>query len=79
MAILGSIIFAFVCIKRRDLVSWLFAYIAGALSEIFRLISQEDYDINYLIGLGFSTFTLLLIIFAVSNEYYRTFHKTSKI
>lgn len=79
MAILGTIIFAFVCLKRRDLVSWLFAYIAGALSEIFRLISQEDYDINYLISLGFSTFTLLLIIFAVSNEYYRTFHKTSKV
>lgn len=77
MAILGTLIFAFVCLKRRDLITWLFAYIAGALSEIFRLISLEDYDIPYLIGLGFSTLTLLLIIFAVSNEYYRTFRKTS--
>ena len=77
MAILGTIIFAFVCFKRRDLVSWLFAYITGSLSEIFRLISQVDYDVSYIIGLGFSTLTLVLIIFAVSNEYYRTFHRIS--
>ena len=73
MFILGTILFAEVCFKRRDLFSWLFAFIAGSISEFFRLISQEDYDIYYITGLSFSTLTLLLIIVAVSHEYYTTF------
>ncbi|MBY8991494.1 MAG: HAMP domain-containing histidine kinase [Candidatus Lokiarchaeota archaeon] len=73
MFILGTILFAGVCFKRRDLFSWLFAFIAGSISEFFRLISQEDYDIYYITGLSFSTLTLLLIIVAVSHEYYTTF------
>lgn len=77
LIILGTIIFAGVCFKRRDLFSWLFAFIAGSISEFFRLISQEDYDIYYLTGLVFSTITLLLIIIAVSHEYYRTFMRPS--
>ncbi len=79
MILIGTIIFAFVCIKRRDLVSWLPAYIAGSLSEIFRLVSRIDYDLYYLIGLVFSSLTLLLMIIAVSHEYYTTFYKKSKL
>jgi hypothetical protein len=78
MFIIGTIIFAFVCIKRRDLIAWLPAYIAGSLSEIFRLISIVDYDVYYLIGLGFSSLTLLLMITAVYREYYATFYKSVK-
>ena len=78
MFILGTIIFAGVCFKRRDLFSWLFAFIAGSISEFFRLISQEDYDIYYITGLSFSTLTLLLIIIAVSHEYYNTFLRPVK-
>ncbi len=79
MFIIGAIIFAFVCIKRRDLISWLPAYIAGSLSELLRLISEVDYDIYYLIGLGFSSLTLVLMIIAVSHEYYTTFYRKSKL
>ncbi|MFX0038266.1 MAG: sensor histidine kinase [Promethearchaeota archaeon] len=78
MFIIGTIIFAFVCSRRRDLISWLPAYIVGSLSEIFRLISEVNYDVYYLIGLGFSSLTLILMILAVSREYYTTFHKTTK-
>ncbi|MFX0034407.1 MAG: sensor histidine kinase [Candidatus Hermodarchaeota archaeon] len=78
MFIFAALVFTVVCSKRRDLISWLFAYIAGSISEIFRLISQEDYDVPYLIGLVFSTLTLLLIIFAVSREYYQTFYQSLK-
>jgi signal transduction histidine kinase len=70
--------FAGVCFKRRDLFSWLFAFIAGSFSEFFRLISQEDYDAQYIVGLSFSTLTLLLIILAVSQEYYNTFLRSNK-
>lgn len=77
--IIGVLIFAFVCIKRRDLVSWLPAYIAGALSEIFRLISEIDYNIYYIIGLVFSSLTVLLMIVAVYHEYYLTFYKSPKL
>lgn len=77
--IIGAIIFGFVCIKRRDLVSWLPAYIAGSLSEIFRLISELDYDIYYIIGLFFSSLTVLLMIVAVSHEYFLTFYKSPKL
>jgi signal transduction histidine kinase len=73
MFIIGAIIFTSVCIKRRDLISWLPAYIAGSLSEILRLISELDYDVYYLIGLGFSSLTLIFMIIAVSHEYYTTF------
>jgi signal transduction histidine kinase len=78
LIILGTIIFAGVCFKRRDLFSWFFAFIAGSTSEFFRLISHEDYDTFYIIGLAFSTFTLLLIIVAVSHEYYTTFIRLKK-
>ncbi|MFW9823503.1 MAG: sensor histidine kinase, partial [Candidatus Thorarchaeota archaeon] len=64
--------------KRRDLFSWLFAFIAGSISEFLRLISQEDYDIFYLTGLIFSSLTLFLIIVAVSYEYYNTFKRPFK-
>jgi len=78
--ILGTIIFAAVCFKRRDLFSWLFSFIAASISEFFRLISQEDYDIYEITGLGFSTLTLFLIIVAVSHEYYTTFmHPTKSV
>jgi signal transduction histidine kinase len=73
MIILGTIIFAGVCFKRRDLISWLFAFIAGSGAELFRLISQEDYDLYALIGLGFSSLTLFLIILAVIKDYYNNF------
>jgi len=79
LIIIGTIIFAFVCIRRRDLISWLPAYLAGSLSEIFRLISQVDYDAYYLVGLSFSTLTLLLMIIAISHEYYITFYKKTKL
>ena len=79
LIIIGTTFFAFVCIKRRDLVSWLPAYIAASLSEIFRLISQVDYDTYYLISLSFSTLTLLFMIIAISHEYYTTFYKKSKL
>jgi signal transduction histidine kinase len=76
--ILGTIIFAVVCFRRRDLVSWLFAFIAGSISEFLRLISQEVNDPYYLTGLTFSTLTLLLIIIAISHEYYSTFIRPIK-
>jgi signal transduction histidine kinase len=76
--IIGALIFIFVSIKRRDLISWLPAYIAGSLSELFRLISPVDYDLFYLIGLGFSSLTVLLMITTVYREYYITFYKSPK-
>ncbi len=78
MFILATIIFAVVCFRRRDLISWLFAYVASSISETFRLISQETNDVFYLTSLTFSTLTLILIIIAVSHEYYQTFYRSSK-
>lgn len=76
--ILATLIFASVCFKRRDLFSWLFAYISAALSEVFRLFSQEQYDTLELISITFSALCVLLFIIAVSKEYYQTFSKTTK-
>jgi len=74
----ATLIFAWVCLKRRDLFSWLFAYISTTLSEGFRLFSQEQYDTFEAISISFSALSVTLFIIAVSHEYYRTFSKTAK-
>ena len=76
--ILATLIFARVSFKRRELLSWLFAYISATLSEIFRLFSQEQYDNFEVISITFSALSVLLFIFAVSYEYYQTFSTTNK-
>jgi signal transduction histidine kinase len=76
--ILATLIFTIVCFKRRDLFSWLSAYIASTLSEIFRLLSQAQYDAFEVISIAFSALTVLLFIIAVSYEYYQTFSKSNK-
>ncbi|MFX1417534.1 MAG: sensor histidine kinase [Promethearchaeota archaeon] len=74
---IATLILAWVCIKRRDLFSWLLAYISAISSEIFRLLSQEQYDSLEIIGIIFSALSVLTFIIAVSYEYYRTFSKTT--
>ena len=76
---LATLIFAWVCFKRRDLFSWLTAYISGTLSEVFRLFSQEQYDTFEVISITFSALSVLLLIIAVAHEYYETFAKKYKI
>ena len=76
---LATVIFARVCFERKDLLSWLFAYISATLSEIFRLFSQEQYDTFEIISYTFSALSVLLFIIAVSYEYYQTFSKTNKL
>jgi len=76
---IATLIFARVSLKRRDLISWLFAYISVTLSEVFRLLSQELYDTLEIISIGFSALSVISFIIAVSYEYYRTFSKTAKI
>ncbi|MFW9940931.1 MAG: sensor histidine kinase [Candidatus Thorarchaeota archaeon] len=75
---IATLIFAWVCFKRKSLFSWLSAYISATLSEVFRLFSQEQYDTTETISISFSALTVLLFVIAVSHEYYRTFSKTSK-
>lgn len=75
---IATLIFAWVCLKRSDLFSWLFAYISATLSEGFRLFSQEQNDTSEIISISFSALTVFLFIIAVSHEYYRTFSKASK-
>ncbi len=77
--ILATLIFASVCFKRRDLFSWLFAYISATLSEVFRLFSQEQYDSLELVAITFSALSVLIFIIAVSKEYFQTFSKTTKV
>lgn len=77
--ILATLIFASVCFKRRDLFSWLLAYILATMSELFRLFSQVQYDTFELISIIFSALGVLTFIIAVSQEYYQTFSKTTII
>jgi len=76
--ILATLIFAIVCLKRRDLFSWLIAYISSSLSEVFRLFSQAQYDTFEVISISFSALTVISFIIAVSYEYYQTFSIKSK-
>ena len=76
--ILATLIFASVCFKRRELFSWLLAYISATLSEVFRLFSQEQYDTLELVAITFSALSLLVFIIAVSQEYYQTFSNPTK-
>ena len=76
--ILATLIFANVCFKRRELFSWLLAYISATLSEVFRLFSQEQYDTLELVAITFSALSLLVFIIAVSQEYYQTFSNPTK-
>ena len=64
--------------RRRDLVLWLYGYFAATISQVFRLFILEPYDSNELISLSFSALSLILIIIAVSKEYFQTFSKKSE-
>ncbi|MHA2281020.1 MAG: sensor histidine kinase [Promethearchaeota archaeon] len=75
----ATLIFALVSFKRRELISWLFAYISATFSEVFRLFSQEQYDVLEIISIGFSALSVLVFIIAVSHEYYTTFSKRAKL
>ncbi|MFX1503304.1 MAG: hypothetical protein ACFFDH_20245, partial [Promethearchaeota archaeon] len=77
--ILATFILAKVCITRRDLFSWLLAYIAASISEVFRLLSKVRYDFLELISITFSALTVLIFMIAIAKEYYQTFSKKSKI
>ena len=79
VVILATLIFAWVCFKRRDLIPWLFAYISASLSEVFRLFSQALYDSFEIISILLSALTVLIFIIAVSYEYYQTFSKRAMI
>jgi len=76
--IVATIILGWVCRKRRDLFSWLYAYIATTLSQIFRVISKDPLDNFDLIAISLSTLSMILIIIAVSVEYYKTFYSPGK-
>ncbi|KKK44408.1 MAG: Signal transduction histidine kinase [Candidatus Lokiarchaeum sp. GC14_75] len=76
--IVATVILGWVCSKRRDLFSWLYAYIATTLSQIFRVISIDPFDTFELISISFSTLSMVLIIIAVSVEYYKTFYRPDK-
>lgn len=78
VVILATLLFAGVSIKRRNLIPWLYAYIAASISEVFRLFSQELYDTFEIISMSFSALSLIIFIFAVSLEYYRTFSREIK-
>jgi len=77
--ILATLIFAWVCFKRRDLIPWLLAYISVSLSEVFRLFSQALYDAPEMISILFSAMSVTIFIIAVSHEYYQTFSKSVKM
>ena len=77
--ILATLILAWVCFKRRDLIPWLIAYISASLSEVFRLFSQATYDSFEIISILFSAVSVMTFIGAVSYEYYQTFSKGAKI
>ena len=79
LILLATLIFAWVCLKRRDLIPWLIAYISASLSEGFRLFSQALYDASEIISILFSALSVITFIFAVSHEYYQTFSKGAKI
>ena len=77
--IVATLILGWVCRKRRDLFSWLYAYIATTFSQIFRVFSRHPFDTFELIGISLSTLSMILIITAVSVEYYKTFYSPGKI
>lgn len=76
--IVATLILGWVCRKRRDLFSWLYAYIATTFSQIFRVFSRHPFDTFELIGISLSTLSMILIITAVSVEYYKTFYSPGK-
>lgn len=76
--ILATFTLASVCFRRKELFSWLLAYIAASVSEVFRLLSQVRYDSLELISITFSALTVLIFIIAIAKEYYQTFSKKSK-
>jgi len=79
LIILATLILAWVCFKRRDLIPWLCAYITAFFSEVFRLLSQTLYDTFEIISILFSAVSVITFILAVSYEYYKTFSKKASI
>ncbi len=79
LMIIATIIFIRVYYRRRDLVLWLYGYFAATISQVFRLAILESNDLFELISLSFSALSLILIIVAVSKEYFQTFSKKSEL
>lgn len=77
IAVAAAIVFSIVCIKRRDLLTWLPTYILLAVG--FFLINFENVvEELSLISYVFIMFSVISIFIAVSKEYYDTFLKNSK-
>ena len=70
--IAATIIFAFVYLKRRDLILWLLVYIFLALSIAFKLLRFISEDLLMITGF-FQIIPCVMILIAVLKDYYNTF------
>jgi hypothetical protein len=79
LAIIGSIIMSYVCKRRRDLILWLPAYYSTTIGLILSAVNTAiNPDGQDLISNIFFTLAIVVIFFAIFNEYYSTFIKSKE-
>jgi hypothetical protein len=75
LAVMGTLTFTYAVYQRRDLISWLPAYITIAIGQVAAPFSVEKGDFPNTLSLMLSLGGVLIIIVAVFIEYRKTFHK----
>lgn len=79
LCLLGTVVFAYACRIRKDLRSWLYAYISLTIGLILGIVQEESSSTIGLLANVFYLMSALLICLAVFREYKETFHIENKL
>ena len=75
ITVIATIIFAYVCTRRRELLLWFIAVTATTVGLIFSAINTAINGNLDLVSNGFFVIGVIVIFLAVLTEYYQTFIK----
>ena len=73
--LIGTVVFAYACKFRKDLRSWLYAYISLTVGLFLGIVQEESSSTIGLLANVFYLMSAVLICVAVFKEYKQTFHK----
>lgn len=77
LVLLGTIIFAWVCTKRKDLLKWLPSYILVLIGQMLSMFNEFIGDAGIIMNVLF-VLAVIIIFIGVTREYYYTFIKAKK-
>jgi len=79
LCLLGTLVFAYACRIRKDLRSWLYAYISLTVGLFLGIVQEESSSTIGLLANVFYLMSALLICVAVFREYKETFRSSNSL